>query len=67
MHRSSISLFLIKIVYNWIPGTYQELFCSRAMGARQKQILKEEIENAPSQYYKLSMMQFLEFDHPWFY
>jgi hypothetical protein len=37
------------------------------MGARQKQILKEEIENAPSQYYKLSMMQFLEFDHPWFY
>ena len=33
---------------------------SRTMGARQKQILKEEVEGAPSQYYELTFTQFIE-------
>jgi hypothetical protein len=33
---------------------------SRTMGARQKQLLKEEVEGAPSQYYNLTLMQFVE-------
>jgi len=52
--------FVVKLVVLNCSIAIITFVYSRTMGARQKQILKEEIENAPSQYYKLSMMQFLE-------
>ena len=52
--------FVIKLVVMNCAVAIITFVYSRTMGARQKQVLKEEIENAPSQYYNITFWQFME-------
>ena len=52
--------FVVKLVVLNCAIAIVTFVYSRTMGARQKQILREEIENAPSVYYNLSFWQFME-------